>query len=205
MAKVTLSVTPSLWPCFSRPRRSPRVHSQPHTDPLPCQAVCPGKHFGPFPWETGAVEDGINCVILRGIPRGRILTWNWTFFHFFSMPETFLSLPQCSSRCSRRCMVPCGLHHHDTYGLSYTHRRVILVRDRRHPSWALLPWITTLMCLSFVPPSLEVSCWLLPADTIGPSVIFINVKYVLLCLQLWKFKWNLNCKKKSHFSSIYIT
>lgn len=112
------------------------------------------------------------------------------------MLETFLSLPQCSSQYSRKCMAPYSLHNHNTYGLSYKHGQVILVRDRQHPSWALWLWITTLTCLSFLPPLLEVCRWLLPADTIGPSVIFINVKYVLLCLQLWKFKWNLNCMEK---------
>lgn len=119
------------------------------------------------------------------------------------MLETFLSLPQCSSQCSRRCMAPYSLHNHNTYGLSYKHRRVILVRDRQHPSWALWLWITTLTCLSFLPPLLDICRWLLPADTIGPSVIFINVKYVLLCLQLWKFKWNLNCKEKKSNENSY--
>ena len=88
------------------------------------------------------------------------------------------------------------LHHQDTYGMPYMHRQVISVRDRRHPSCALLPWITTFTCLSFLHASVEVCCWLLLPDTVVLSAVFINVKYVLLHLQLQMFKWNLNCKKK---------
>lgn len=76
------------------------------------------------------------------------------------------------------------------------HRQVTPAWDQQHPSHALLPSVTTFTSLSLLPASVNAQSGLLLADTTVLSVIFTDVKYVLLCLQLWMLKWNLNCKKK---------
>lgn len=74
-----------------------------------------------------------------------------------------------------------GPHHQGRLEMSHMHRGTS--QGQGTSPCALLPGITTLALLSACPRTL-----LLVTASKVPSAIFINMKYVLLCLQLRMFK-----------------